>query len=129
MTHSAIHFALGAAVAAAAWLPAVARNWRAGAPLAEPTGRWLLATYALGLWALLPALLRHAGLPAAWCDGWWMNVFLLHPLLSGLHLGGALVGAAALGAVLLAQYGVVLLALARTSARRNLTAPTPAAPR
>lgn len=111
MTHSAIHFSLGVVVTSTFFAPGILHALRRQQKLAPLLLRWLLASYAAGLWAVLPAILRHAGLPESVCGGWWMNLFLFHPLLSQLHLGGVIIGGACLAAVFALQYGTVLLAL------------------
>jgi hypothetical protein len=124
MAHAAVHFAAGLAFGMAAGAPRLASHWRrSGGPLAPTVSRWLAGSWAAGLYALLPGVLDLAGLPGAFCDGWWMNVFVLHPLLNRLFPGGYVIGAGALGVLLAAQYGVVLAALVR--ARRRPMASEP----
>ena len=97
----------------AATAPALLRAWRADAPVARPTARWIAASWALGFYALIPSFLRHWGAPEAICGGWWMNLFVLHPLLERLGHRGPIWGGAALTACYILQYGVALLALRR----------------
>jgi hypothetical protein len=111
MTHSAVHFALGVVVATSFFAPGILHALRRQQKLAPLLRRWLLSSYAVGLWAVVPAILRHVGLPEAACSGWWMNIFLFHPLLSHLHLGGVIIGGFCLALVLALQYGTLLLAL------------------
>ena len=117
MAHSALHFAVGTGLGMLAFARPVYRNWRGGARLSEPLGRWVLGSLALGVFALAPGLLRHLGLPESFCAGWWMNVFVFHQLLNALKPGGLLVGEIALVACLSAQYVVVVAAV--VSARRR----------
>jgi hypothetical protein len=117
MAHAALHFAAGAALGMAVAAPAVCRAWKVHQRLAPATARWILAAWAAGFWALVPSVLRHWGAPPALCEGWWMNAFVLHPLLDRLVRGGALVGPAALAAVLALQYAVVLAALRQRRSR------------
>ncbi|MBM4142477.1 MAG: hypothetical protein FJ225_02625 [Lentisphaerae bacterium] len=117
MAHSALHFALGMAVAGAAALPALARAWRAGERLAGRLRAWLLSSCALGLWAVAPNLLRRAGCSANLCRGPWMNVFLFHPLLDRLYDGGSIVGPSLLALLFAAQYAALVAAAARAERR------------
>ena len=117
MAHSVVHLAAGVVTATAAAAPGLVRRFRARTPLALPILRWLAGSYALGLWALIPSFLHHAGIPAAFCDGWWMNLFLCHAWLGRARAGTIIAAAALLGCCLL-QYGVVLMALWWTQRRR-----------
>ena len=120
MMHSTLHFGLGM-LAATAWRgPALRRTWRAGRPVAGALGRWLAACYALGLFGIVPNLLRRAGVPHAVCEGWYMNVFLLSPAWNRLLHGGNIYGPAVLTALIGLQYGILLLAIRR--ATRGLAA-------
>jgi hypothetical protein len=82
-------------------------------------GCWLLISYAAGLYAIVPSLLLHAGVPASVCSARWMNVFLLHPLLTRMKLGGTIVATAALAALFAMQHAVVLLAIWRIDRLRR----------
>lgn len=119
MAASTLHFSLGIAVATAAALPRLARRWHAGGAVSGPLRRWLMASYGLGLWATAPAWLPSLGIPGAWCVQWWANVFLFHPLLTGLKQGGRLYGACAMAILLAAQYLVLLLAVRRAHRRAS----------
>ena len=113
MAHTALHFSLGVTIASTLMLPAVARAWRSGAPVARSIARWLVAAYALGIYAVIPSLLGWVGLPAACCRGWWMNAFLLHPLLNRLVTGGMIAAGAAIIVCVAVPYGVLLAAVWR----------------
>lgn len=126
MAHTALHFAIGLAAGTALSGPAVLRalrNRRAAVPCAPSVTRMVAWSWTLGLWAIAPNVLRALGLPEAACAAWWMNVFLLHPAVDRLHAGGTLIGGALLVAVLAAQYGLILLAVALAGRR-----PSPATP-
>ncbi|MBN1558560.1 MAG: hypothetical protein JW951_10500 [Lentisphaerae bacterium] len=123
MAHSALHFSLGMAAGTAVACRPLLRARRAGARLAPVYGRWLLLCYGLGCYAVIPSLLRRCGVSESVVSAGWMNVFLLHPLLTRLKPGGGLLGPAALLVCLTAQYAWLLLAL------RRLPASPPAAPR
>ena len=122
MTHSAIHFSLGALAATGLCLPSLARRFRStGTPLARPLLKWLVCSLGAGLWAVVPAILLHAGVPAAFCHGWWMNVFMLHPLLFRLNLGGTIVATAMLAFCFAVHYGLLLCAV-RIAEKRQAAA-------
>ena len=109
MAHSALHFSLGMAVGtAAAWRPML-RARRTGSRLSPVYGRWLLLCYGLGVYAIIPSLLRRLGVPESVCSAWWMNVFLLHPLLTRLKPGGDILGPAVLLLCIAAQYAWLFL--------------------
>lgn len=119
MTHSAIHFSLGALAATALCVPSIARRLCAGEPLARPLRAWLGWSLAAGIWAVVPALLLHAGLPAAFCHGWWMNIFLLHPALCHLNLGGTIVATSLLAFCFGLDYAVLLIAVRLAEKRHD----------
>ena len=95
MAHSALHFTVGAALGTAWHGPGLLRAWRAGKPLAGRFRRWLMLSYALGAFAVVPSLLGWIGVPKAVCRHWLMNVFLLHPLIARLVPTKILVGESA----------------------------------
>jgi len=101
--------AAGTAVAA----PRLWRQWRARRPMAAAIRRWLLWSYGLGLYAVIPNILLRCGLPDALCRAWWANVFLLHPLLDAMGAGGMYKGAAATAALFATQYLLILAAIRR----------------
>lgn len=118
MVNVSFHFGVGLlAGTLAASRPALAA-WRSRHPMAAPLGRALLAGYALAAWAVVPSLLRHSGCPDGVVDGWWMNLFLLHPLIRRLGFGGAPLGVAAIGFAFAVQYALVLAAIARCARMR-----------
>jgi len=112
MSHAAIHVALGLIAGALLTLPRLARAWVRKRPLARACGRWLVLSYALGVYALIPSILGRLGVPPAVCQSEWMNLFLLHPWIRQMGPGGKAVGAAVIGTVFAAQYGLLLLLLA-----------------
>jgi hypothetical protein len=97
----------------AAWAPRLIRETRAGQGMARPLRHWILASWGLGLYAMLPSFLRYAGLPESLCRGWWMNIFFFHPLLDRLVPAGTLPGGFALAGCLALQYFALLWALVR----------------
>lgn len=117
MAHSALHFSLGMVLGSVATLPAVVRAWLHRARLNRAIGRWLLVSYAVGFYAIVPSLLGWLGVPDAICRGPWMNIFILHPLLTRLRGGGLILAGFALVFCFVLPYTVLLAALAR--ARRK----------
>jgi hypothetical protein len=71
----------------------------------------LLAAYALGAFAVVPGLLPNLGVPQRIAAGWWMNLFLFHPLIDRARHGGVLVGEALIVTLFAAHYALVLSAL------------------
>lgn len=111
MAHSTIHFAFGMVLGSYGPVRALLRSRTAGQPLAAGFRRWLLLSYALGAVAVIPNLLRRAGVPGAVCEGWWMNVFLLHHLLDIPPFTGRRVGEFLIAALFLLQYTALLGAI------------------
>lgn len=109
MAQSTVHFAIGMIAGTAVALPRLVRRQRAGEPVAAEFARWFLYSYGLGALAIVPSVLRKMGVPDGVCDGWWMNVFLLYPLIGRLKSGGTLVGELLMGSVFGLQYGLMLL--------------------
>lgn len=119
MAHSILHFAVGVGVGTALYLPRMVRATVEG-PVAGIAARWIATAYAAGGLAVLPSILRHAGVPEPFVTGWWMNVFVGFPWLERTVVGGMLMGETLLllcGAV---QYGLLVLAIAlRPTLRRG----------
>lgn len=113
MAHTALHFSIGLAAGMALQAPALRRVWKQGRQLAPAVARWLLVSWAAGLWAIVPSLLRYAGLPESFCSGWWMNLFLLHPLINQFGPHGTLIGGALLVALCSFQYTLVVAAIVK----------------
>ena len=119
MAHSAMHFTIGLAVGTAAFLPSVARALRRRDAVAPALARWIGASWALALFAIVPSLLRHLGVPDRVCSGWWMNVFLFHSFANRWKAGGMLIGELGVAACMTLQYVVLLVALRRVSMRER----------
>jgi hypothetical protein len=126
MAHSAIHFSVGMAVAAAAAMPTLLRGWQRDEPLAERLRRWFAWSLAAGTFAVFPAILRRLGVPAAVCEAGWANLFLFHPLINRLKPGGETMGPLLLGAGLAFHYAVLLAAVLRARRRATRRAAGPA---
>ena len=119
MASSAIHFSIGMAVTGLAILPRLVRTWKQrGDKMAARLRSWLLLSYAVGLFAVVPNILRRAGMDEAICASAWMNVFLLHPLVDRVVSSGRSLGPVMVALIFAAQYGVLLAAAARASRMR-----------
>ena len=117
MAHANLHMAAGMVLGTAVTLIPVARAWLTQKPLARPIGRMLLAAYALGIWALVPNLVSAAGGPASIHHNPASNIFLLHALIDRRKDGGLLIGELAMVAVLVFQFALLVIAIARVNRR------------
>ena len=113
MSDRILHFGIGVLVGTVAYSPFLVRAWRRRELLSPCLLRLGLLSLGLGMWAVVPNLLRAAGLPAAFCTGWPMNLFMFHHLIDKLHPGGALLGELLVMGCFALQYVLVLVALAR----------------
>ena len=128
MMHSTLHFSLGMLVGTALTCRPLLAAWKRGARVAPRLRRWLVVAYGLGLYAIVPNLLRRAGVAHAVCEGWLMNIFLFSPALNRLMQGGTISGPFIMGALVAAQYVILLQAVRRTTRQtrrpgRSVTAP------
>ncbi|MEI6564067.1 MAG: hypothetical protein WCO42_07160 [bacterium] len=82
MAHTALHFAAGMSVGMLLLTPRLINAWQTRLKLFDSVKNWLIGSWGLGFYAIIPSLLRHTCLPDGFCSGWWMNVFLLHPLIN-----------------------------------------------
>ncbi|MDE0838578.1 MAG: hypothetical protein OSB41_05930 [Kiritimatiellae bacterium] len=112
MAHSSLHFAIGMTVGSVVTVPRLLAAWRHRAPLAPHFKHWLLASYAAGTFAIIPGLLRRLGADNAFCDGWWMNVFLFYPAINSVKDGGMTMGPLLMGGILGLQYLSLIAVLA-----------------
>lgn len=113
MAHANFHMAAGLALATAATAWPVVRAWRQRLALARPIARMLLASYALGAWAVVPNLLTSLGLSAAVHRAPWANVFVGHAAIDLRYDGGLLVGELLMVAVFASHFAVLVAAIAR----------------
>jgi hypothetical protein len=111
MAHSALHFSFGMAVGSVFTIPPLVKAWFGKARLSPHFARWFIVSYAAGVYATMPGILRRLGLPDATCDAWWMNVFLLYPWINEIKPGAETMGPLLLGACLGGQYLLLLVAL------------------
>lgn len=132
MAHTALHFAAGLGLGMALAAPALGRAFRDAArrsagprtALAAPLACLLAGSWGLGLFAIIPNVLHALALPEWFCAAWWMNLFLLHPLLDRWVTGGTVIGGFLLVVALSSQYGLLLLAILLAHRRRRLSAPS-----
>jgi hypothetical protein len=117
---SGLHFAVGMTAGLAVTTRPFLHAWRAGLPVSSPAGRWLLAGWAAGTWAIVPSLLRWCGAPDGLCDGAWTNVFFLHPAIDYWGAGTQKIGIVWMAFLLALQYLVLLAAIRRCTRRLNL---------
>lgn len=92
-------------------LPPVWRAWRQGRPVAHRIARWCLLSYALGLYAVLPAIIRRLADDPQIGSGPWWNLFLFYPLFDHLQLPSIAGGELAIAALFGLQYSVIVLAI------------------
>jgi hypothetical protein len=116
MAHSAMHFGVGLAIGAAAGLPMLRRALKDKTSL--ESAKWLATTYAIGGLAVLPSLLGLLGVPEAITSAWFMNIFLLHPVIDHLKSGGKLIGETLIVSCFFSQYAIMLFLLFRIKKRK-----------
>ncbi len=109
--HLVIHLAAGMILGALISSRALFRAWKQRGPYAAAVRRWMFMTYAGGLFAAIPSLLRRLGTPDMICDGWWMNIFVAYPAINTVVHGGLLIGEGLLSMLLMAQYLVMMTIL------------------
>lgn len=112
MAQAAIHVSVGMLAGSAWMVPHLRRKWQQGKPLATAVRAWIAASYALGAYAVLPAILWHTlGIDIR--SSWWANIFLFYPLIEKLHLPSIVMGELCCGTIFAAQYGLLLWAIYR----------------
>jgi len=114
MTHVSMHIGVGVMTGTIVLLPRLLAHVFTGTRMSRAAASWIIWSYAIGLYASLPTLLGRLGLPATVTGGWWMNVFLFHPLISQVKSGGLLVGETLLAGAFAFQYFALLALLHRT---------------
>ncbi len=118
MAQSTLHFSFGMILGTLTALPPVWRAWQQGRPVARLVARWCLLSYALGLYAALPAIIRRLADDPQLGSGPLWNLFLLYPLLDHLQLPSIAGGELAVAALFGLQYAVILLAIRRARLAR-----------
>lgn len=123
MAHAALHFAAGMTAGMVLLAPRLKQAWQTRTRLYDAVKWWILAAWGLGFAAIIPSLLRYAGLPESVCSGWWMNVFLFHPLINWLLPQNLILASFIFGSLIALQYLVILAALRRLRLRVNVRQP------
>jgi len=117
--HSTLHFSVGMVVGTALTYRPLLEAWRRKAPVAAHLRRWLVVAYGLGVYAIVPNLLRRAGVAHEVCEAWFMNIFLLSPAFNRLIQGGTIYGPLVMGSIIVSQYLTLLRALTRAFSSRS----------
>lgn len=120
MAHSIFHFSVGLAIGTAGFLPGVIKALKSGTKVSPAVARWLILSYGLAAAAVVPNLLRRLGLPEPVVSGWWMNLFVFHPLIDRLKQGGMLFGEVIIAACFTLQYALILVMLGKTLRRKRI---------
>lgn len=123
MAHIAFHFSVGLATGTVCLLPWLMIMFPANERKANLTGKWIIICYSLGLWAVIPNILRRLGIPENICSGWWMNIFFLHHLINEIKKGGMLIGEITITACFFLQYIVLLITLKTVMKKRRRQGP------
>ena len=118
MAHAALHFAAGMTAGMILLAPGLKQAWQKRTLLYTATKWWVLAAWGLGFVAIIPSLLKFAGLPEPFCSGWWMNLFLLHPLLNRFLPQNLILASFIFGSLIAFQYGVILAAIFRLKRKK-----------
>ena len=111
MAHTALHFTVGMVVGMVALAPRVRAAFQTRRHLAPAIRQWLAAAWGLGVFAVIPSLLGFVGLSPGFCSGWWMNLFLFHPLLNSIVTRGMIAGGFGLVACFVLQYACIVAAI------------------
>jgi hypothetical protein len=116
MAHATLHFSAGLITGSLLAAPVVRSAWRTNRPLCLPILGLMLSAWIVGIWALVPSFCRHMGLPERFVGGWWMNIFLFHPIIAGFMRRSMFAGSVMMAAVLAYHYLLILLAIRRNRA-------------
>ena len=110
MAHSTLHFSLGWILGSLAFFVSSLQIWLNGC-MSDWFKKWFAWSLAFGIFSVIPGVFILFGMPKSFCTGWWMNIFVLHPLLDELKPGGITLGPLLLGACLGGQYMLIVAAL------------------
>jgi hypothetical protein len=114
MAASTLHASAGLIIGAAVALRSIKTSWHAHAPLGSLLTRWIVSSYALALWATLPAILRRIGLLSDQAStAFWTNIFLGYGLIERAITDGSEIGTLLLATIFTAQYALILASLIR----------------
>lgn len=119
MAHSTVHFSVGMITGIACGAPLLLRAWRECQRVAQRATQWLLLAWALGIFAEFPGILRRLRVPDQICDGPWMNIFLLYPLINEAKPGGQTMGPILMAMLFGCQYALLLLLIIRSCKSRE----------
>jgi hypothetical protein len=117
MAHSIFHFGIGTLLGALCGLPYMLARLRSEGRSAPAALSWLGLSFAAGIFAIVPAILMNLGLPESIGRGWWMNIFLLHPLIDNFKEGGLLWGQLLVLLTFILQYTCLLILLRKAGKR------------
>jgi hypothetical protein len=111
MADSSLHFALGYGFGTALSIAPLLKRLKPPRRLSGAALRWIGISFGLGVFAIVPNLLRRTGVPEPVCSGAWTVVFFLHPLVDRLESGGRLIGQMGILSCFAAQYILLLAAI------------------
>jgi hypothetical protein len=118
MAHSSLHFTLGWLLGSLAFFLSSLKLWIKGSA-SEWFKRWYIWSLTAGIFATIPELLMTIGLPVAFGTGWWMNIFLFHPLVDKLKPGAVTLGPLLMATCLGFQYLTLLIAIIYLKKKRH----------
>jgi len=121
MAHAALHFAAGMTTGMVLLAPRLRQAWQTRTQVYAAVKWWILAAWGLGFTAIIPSLLRYAGLPESFVSGWWMNLFLFHPLLNRFLPQNLILASFLFGSLIALQYGVILAGLSLFTTKKQRT--------
>ncbi|MEI8138321.1 MAG: hypothetical protein WCI03_00480 [bacterium] len=113
MAHAALHFAVGMTAGMVLLAPRLRTAWQTRRHVYAAARWWVLAAWGLGFAAIVPSLLKYGGWPESFCAGWWMNIFLLHPLLNRLLPQNLILASFIFGSLIALQYLIILASIRR----------------
>jgi len=111
MGDTVFHFSVGLLTGTLGLLPLFFVRMRANDKMAPFFALWFGVSFGLALWAIAPGFLAWAGVPRCLLTGWWMNIFLLHPLLNTMKHSGFLVGTVCMFMGVAVMYSALLLVI------------------
>ncbi|HAS81369.1 MAG TPA: hypothetical protein DCS43_01505 [Verrucomicrobia bacterium] len=117
MAQSTLHLSAGMLLGTLLAVPRVWRAWQAGKAVSPAIARWCLLSYGLGLYALLPSIIRRLAAAPGLADGPAWNLFLFYPLIQRLDLPSIALGELTTASLFALQYATILIAIHRTNER------------
>jgi hypothetical protein len=113
MAQSTLHLSFGMGMGMLGALPPLWSAWRQHRALAKHLARWCIVSYGLGVYAVIPAIIRRLADNPEIGNGVVWNLFLLFPLFDTLNLPSMAIGEMAVGGLFAVQYVTILLAIQR----------------